>query len=340
MALRRRSQKWYADYYADGHRVIECTGTANKREAEKFLAQRISEAQRGVFVRPVNTTLAELGERYIEHAKLHKRSWKRDIQMLGNLQEFFGPVKLRDITAARVEAYQRERVKAVSPATSNREMALLKHMFNLAERWGEHQGSNPVRFVKFLPEDNQRFETLSAEQEAALLLASPPYLRELITFAINTGLRTSDIFNLQWTEVDIENQRLKKIVKKSDKPLSLPLNDTAFRVIEARRGAQHGPFVFYSQMTGERFISVRGALEAALKRSKLPKITWHVFRHSFASRLTRDGVDLVTVKELLGHASIKTTLRYAHSNDDAKRRAVKRLDGNKTVAITDFKKVG
>ena len=199
------------------------------------MALRISEVQRGVFVKPVNTTLAELGERYIEYAKLHKRSWKRDVQMLGNLQEFFGPTKLRDITPLRVEEYQRERVKEVCPATSNREMALLKHMFNMAERWGQHQGSNPVRLVRFLPEDNLRFETLSEEQEERLLLASPPYLREMIVFAINTGLRTSDIFNLQWMEVDIEQQRLKKIVKKSDKPLSLPLNDAAFRIVEARQ---------------------------------------------------------------------------------------------------------
>jgi len=57
----------------------------------------------------------------------------------------------------------------------------------------------------------------------------------------------------------------------------------------------------------------------------LGKITWHMFRHTFASRLTREGVDIVTVKELLGHSNISTTMRYAHSNDDAKRRAVQRL---------------
>src|SRR5580692_6307852 len=140
MALRRRGEKWYADYYANGQRVIECTGTANRREAEKFLALRVSEVERGVFVKPANTMLAELGERYIEYAKLHKRSWKRDVQMLNNLQAFFGPAKLRDITPLRVEEYQRERVREVSPATSNREMALLKHIFNMAERWGQHQG--------------------------------------------------------------------------------------------------------------------------------------------------------------------------------------------------------
>jgi Phage integrase family len=165
--------------------------------------------------------------------------------MLGNLQGYFGPVKLRDITPLKVEEYQRDRIKAVCPATSNREMALLKHMFNMAERWGQHQGSNPVRLVRFLPEDNLRFETLSEEQENMLLSAAPPYFRELVAFAINTGLRTSDILGLQWTEVDLENKRRKRIIKKSEKPLSLPLNDAAFAVIKARLAVQNGSHVFY-----------------------------------------------------------------------------------------------
>jgi len=338
MALYRRGRIWYADYYANGERFQESTGTAKRREAEKHLALRIAEVQRGVFVKPVNITLPELGNRYIEYAKVHKRSWKRDVQMLGNLQAFFGPSKLRDITALRVEEYQQARVKDVCPATSNREMALLKHMFNMAERWGQHHGANPVRLVKFLPENNLRFETLSEEQEERLLMASPPYLREMILFAINTGLRTSDIFNLQWMEVDIEQRRLKKIVKKSDKPLSLPLNETAFGIIEARLAVQQGPYVFYSPMTGDRFKDVKGALLAAVKRAGLPKITWHMFRHTFASRLTRDGVDVVTVKDLLGHSDISTTMRYAHSNDEAKRRAVQKLrNSDKTVTVVPRK---
>jgi site-specific recombinase XerD len=59
-----------------------------------------------------------------------------------------------------------------------------------------------------------------------------------------------------------------------------------------------------------------------------------MFRHTFASRLTRGGVDIVTVKDLLGHSNISTTLRYAHSNDDAKRRAVERLrSSDKIVTV-------
>ena len=63
-----------------------------------------------------------------------------------------------------------------------------------------------------------------------------------------------------------------------------------------------------------------------------------MFRHTFASRLTRDGVDVVTVKDLLGHSDISTTMRYAHSNDEAKRRAVQKLrNSDKTVTVVPRK---
>ena len=91
-------------------------------------------------------------------------------------------------------------------------------------------------------------------------------------------------------------------------------------------------------MTGDKFKDVKGALLAAVTRAGLGKVTWHMFRHTFASRLTRDGVDIVTVKELLGHTNINCTMRYAHSNDDAKRRAVRRLrTSDKVVAIVERK---
>ena len=65
-------------------------------------------------------------------------------------------------------------------------------------------------------------------------------------------------------------------------------------------------------------------------------ITWHTFRHTFASRLVQHGADIVTVKELLGHSTIVVTMRYAHSNDESKRRAVAKLgagDSDKIVTI-------
>lgn len=327
MALYRRKEAgiWYADYYVNGQRVQESTGTPNKREAEKFLALRSSEVQRGVYVKHVHVPLPELWERYLAYAKTHKRSWKRDEQMYGTLTAFLGTANLDTITALRVEAFQQHRVQAVSPATVNRETALLKHMFNMAERWGLYHGPNPVRWVKFLPENNLQFKTVSEGDERRLLESSPPYLWELIVFAINTGLRCGDRLDLKWEEVDIEERRLSLIMGKTRRRLEVPLNDTAFSIVQEKLAVRHGPYVFYNPVTGGRFLDLKAGFKAILKRAGLTGITWHTLRHTFASRLTRSGVDLVTVKELLGHSTINTTMRYAHSNHDTKARAVAKL---------------
>ena len=87
-------------------------------------------------------------------------------------------------------------------------------------------------------------------------------------------------------------------------------------------------------MTGGKFKDVKGALLAAVKRAGLKKVTWHMFRHTFASRLIRNGVDIVTVKELLGHSTINLTMRYAHSNERSQREGVATLCcSDKTVTV-------
>src|ERR1700722_7129526 len=119
MALYRRGQVWYADYYVRGKRVQQCTGTRNRREAEKFLALRVSEVERGVYVKPVNVALGELWERYLGYAKAHKRSWVRDVQMFGHLQTFFGSANLADINPLGVEDFQKARLDKGAPGGGN-----------------------------------------------------------------------------------------------------------------------------------------------------------------------------------------------------------------------------
>lgn len=347
MALRLRpktpkegqKQIWYADYYADGERVVESTGTANEREAKKFLALRVSEVHRRVFVKDTRTTLDQLWERYLPHAETHKRSWKRDVQMFGNLRAFFGNPMLRDITPARLEKFQQVRGKEVAPATVNREFALLKHMFFQAETWGLHSG-NPVRKVRFLAEDNLKCETLSEEEEKKLLAACPPYLKDVVVFACNTGLRRSDVFNLRWEDVIIDEEpRVSIIMKKNRKPHDVYLNPAALEVVNRQRRDTKN--VFTNPMTGEQIKCVRGALEAAVKRAGLKKITFHMFRHTIATRLLRNGADIVTVKEIMGHSNISTTLRYAHSNAGQQRRAMEKLGtSDKVVTVVPRTAVG
>jgi integrase len=130
----------------------------------------------------------------------------------------------------------------------------------------------------------------------------------------------------------------KRSMKRSGTGLEV---ETAYTILQSRSGVKHGPHVFYNAATGDRFKDVKNGLQAAVERAGLSGITWHTFRHTFASRLTASGADLVTVKELLGHSTITVTMRYAHSNIDAKTRAVnglKRCDKTVTVVPRKWKK--
>lgn len=193
--------------------------------------------------------------------------------------------------------------------------------------------------MRFLTEDNLKCETLSPEEETALLLAAPPYLKDMVIFAVNTGLRRSDVFNLKWEDVDVDRALVTIIVKKNRKPHTVFLNPEALAVI-ARQRKDTG-YVFTNPMTGGQVKCVRGALEAAVKRARLKKVTFHMFRHTVATRLLQNGADIVTVKEIMGHSNINTTLRYAHTNAERQRREMEKLvNGDKKVTVIPQKKVG
>jgi integrase len=336
MAVYRRkgSKFWQAEYYVNGEQVQFSTRKTNEKAARNVLALRIAEVERGEYVKPARITLAELGQKYMDYAKANKRSWVRDGQILTHLNGAFGNMVLPEITAWPIERYKQARLQSVSPATVNRELAGLKRLFNLAEQWGLYRGRNPVKGIRFLAENNLKLRTLSEGEERALLAHCSPYLQDLVTFAINTGLRHADMLNLKWEEVDLESSCLTLLVRKNRRVLEVPLNDKALSMVMGWHGIRKCEFVFYNPETGEPWKDLWLGLKKACGKAGLNDVTWHTFRHTFASRLNGSGTDLVTVKELLGHADIKTTMRYAHTNRAAKVSAVRRLGSSSDKVVT------
>jgi len=335
MKLYQRGRIWYLTFYVRGRRVQESTGTADHRKAEKFYARRLSEIERGEYAQSARVTLAQFGQQYMDYAKANKRSWIRDEQIMTQLNLALGTTMLSDIGALQIERYKLDRLKeSVSPATVNREVALLKHMFNLAEHWQLFFGRNPVKGVKFLDEDNLQTRSLSEAEEEKLIQCCSPYLQDLVVFAINTGLRHGEILNLKWGEVDLEHATIKMMVRKNRRMLEVPLNDAALKVVNGWLGMRRCEYVFYNPETGGQWKDLWLGLKKACRKAGLKDVTWHTFRHTFASRLTRNGADLVTVKELLGHSSVSVTMRYAHTNRDAKKRAVDLIAGSGAKLVT------
>jgi integrase len=155
------------------------------------------------------------------------------------------------------------------------------------------------------------------------------HLKPIVLLALNTGCRRGELFNLGWQDIDFGN-RLVTVVGKTAKSLQtrhIPLNDEAFDTIQkwhSQRGKSE--YVFPSS-DGERMDNISTSWEHLMEKAKIKKFRFHDCRHDFASKLVMAGVDLNTVRELLGHSDIKMTLRYAHLAPQKLAAAVAKLGG-------------
>lgn len=327
MGIYRRGNVWWIDYYDQNRmRVQESSYSSNRRVAQDLLSVRESEVLRGVFKRPVKISFGDFSQKYMEYAKGNKRSWLRDEQMLKHLHGYFGTQRdLSEITPVDIEGYKLKRRAKVSGATVNRELALLKRMFNLAINWDFFFDLNPVRKVKFFKEFNTGARIISSEEEEKLIRNAAPFMQDLIQFGLNTGLRIGEIFSLRWSSVDMHKGILNILAQKTGKTRVVPLNTKARRVLETWAMGKKNDFVFYNHETGKPFVDLKTGFALACRKTGITDVSWHTLRHTFASRLLDRGVDIVTVQQLLGHSTVTVTMRYTHTNLDSKRAAVAKL---------------
>ncbi|NHJ32262.1 MAG: tyrosine-type recombinase/integrase [Asgard group archaeon] len=321
--------RWYVDYAASGKRIREVVKNAQSRaEAVLYLQEKVSDVFNRVHNPNKNKSMifAELAERYLnDYAKLMKKSYKSDMYIVrAHLEPFFGTMKLKQVSCLHLEKYRAERLKTgIKKSTINRELAILSRIFSLGIDWG-FAANNPVNKIKFFSEkDNLQERILSKEEEDCLLEASADHLKPILTVALNTGMRVSEILNLKWNQVDIAGMLIRVERTKSGKVRYININSTLLETLKKLQAENdRGEFLFTNPETGKPFKEVKTAFKAACRRAKISNLRFHDLRHTFASRLVEKGVDLITVKELLGHSTVKMTERYTHPNHNQKKRAV------------------
>ena len=320
MALFKKGDAWYIDYYVDGKRRREAIGP-NRKMAEKALAKRRVQVAENEFldiVRKPKTTFDELAKIYIDYAKTNKLSWTRDEYSIKRLSQNFAGKRLEQISPFLIEKYKNARVKEVSVATLNRELACLKHMFSKAIEWKLYT-SNPVKSVKLFKEHNQRLRYLTVGEVHRLIGELPVHLKPVVQCALHTGMRRGEILGLKWDDIDLKQRLIFVRNSKNGEGREIPVAVELLRELRPLR--KTGEYVF-SFDGHSRIQSIRTGFENATKRAGISDFTFHDLRHTFASHLVMSGVDLLTVKELLGHKSINMTLRYSHLSPDHKRNAV------------------
>lgn len=156
------------------------------------------------------------------------------------------------------------------------------------------------------------------------------YLKPMILLSINTGLRKGELLGLAWNNInfDLATLTVAGEIAKSGKTRYIPLNEEAIHVLKAWRKQTNGTLLIFPNKDGKQFNEIKKSWATILKIAEIEDFRWHDLRHHFASKLAMAGVDLNTIRELLGHADIKMTLRYAHLAPEHKADAVARLMNN------------
>jgi integrase len=341
MSLYQRGKSWYYDFKYRGERYTGCIGAVSKTVAKEILAKKKAEAVEGRYELPSKKptpTLEEFAKEYFAYYRANRRpsSTKRHETSYRAMHPTFGHVRLADITPLALERYKRQRKEdGVVEATINHELAFLKNVFTKAVDWGK-TGENPVKKVRLYREDNSRTRFLTDEEEERLLACCKPQLQPLVITALHTGFRASELRSLTWNDIDFRRRTVtvRAGYVKNGESRTVPMNEVLTTTLKAVKLVNaDGEKVFCSRR-GTPYRSFRTAFERAVRLAGLADFTFHDLRHTFASRLVMAGVDLPTVKELLGHKDISMTMRYAHLSNTHKEAAVKKLEKVPAILTT------
>ncbi len=313
----------------------------------------------------VETLRSFVEDRYTEWAKQEQKQGESNAKRITGAFHDLADKPLDRITAWLIDKWKAQRLAdGTSPATVNRDLAQLKAAMNKAAEWGLIE-ENPVTGVKrakggresrvryLSPQEVKRLMSALDKRESRIRTERASgnawrrergytefpeisggkfadHLKPLVQLSINTGLRWGEASSLTW-----DNTRLGKTPTltveaahaKSGKTRHIPLNAKAVEVLKKwKEQSKSSGYVFPGE-GGGRLVSVRKSWGKLLKDAKITDFRWHDLRHHFASQLVMKGVDLNTVRELLGHGSIDMTLVYAHLAPEHKAAAVALLDG-------------
>ena len=333
-----RDGRWLIDFQFKNKRVRK-GGFLTRQQAEAAMTRmktRQMDEELGL-VKPEieDVPFEKFGAEFIKlYSKPNKRSWKRDQLSLNVLTRFFKGKDLAAIGPEAIEAFKAKRRTEVSDSTTNRELACLKTMLNLAVAWGK-LGTSPAAKVKKFREPASRERILSPEEASRLLQAAGPDIRPVIITAIGTGMRRGEILSLKWTDLDFVRGIISIRTSKSGKPRQVPMSGNVAEALGAV--PRRGEHVFHNSETGTHIKDVKTGFRAACARAKKnpddekdPGITglrFHDLRHTFASKALELGADIMTVSRILGHSSIQMTAKYLHPTGESMRLAVERVGG-------------
>ena len=343
---RKNSPYYFMKFQLNGQLIYESTRTANKKLAEEIYLNRRHEIITGIEPEKERKVLQkftfnELTERYLSYTDGRLKSHSRLKSFIKKLIKTFGNIRLDDFNLILIENMQSEIIKNnLSVAYANRLTAILKRMFTKALDWEmiNEEDLKLVRKAKQLKGENKRLRYLSEDEAQRLINNCDNHLKPIVITALNTGMRKGEILHLTWDRVDLKNRIILLDITKNGERREIPINNILYNVLFGIVRSLKTDYVFYNPATLKSYYEIKKSFTTALRKSHIIDFHFHDLRHTFASWLVMGGIDLTTVKDLLGHKDITMTLRYSHLAASHISNAVKVLEKNFTDSLPQEQK--
>lgn len=349
MAVRKIKNSWWVDFRVDYIRYRRRSPENTKTGAEAYEAQLRRKLAHGESIgKPAQSyTFEEFAEQWFEdyvvpNNKFSEQRAKRGL-LTNHLIPYFGKLGIGEIGTHHIEQFKARQVKqgAAHKALRNR-LTVLSKCLACAHEWLAL--STPLPKITWPKCPPPKTDFLSPEECDLLLAHSDGIVRDMILTVLRTGMRQGELKGLQWSSIDWQNRNItirhsfcdvRKTVDtpKSNRERHIPMDVDVYEVLYRRKKNTGYVFLEDGKLWNSPRLNFR--LATACKKAGLRKITWHVLRHTFASHLAMKGVPLNTVQALLGHATISTTMRYAHVAPSTLRDAINMLNP-KTAFSSDF----
>jgi integrase len=279
-------------------------------------------AGESVILQKDKRTLSELSQLWFDIHGHTLKDGARRLSRLFHISKLMGNPEAHQINAIFFLNYRKKRLATgCSENNSNKELTYLKAVFNELARIDEWRGENPLKKVKPLKFDDKEMRHLTREEITLLLktceASNSKHLTSVVKLCLATGARWNEAAQIERRHIQITGTKAKAVYQgtKSGKVRRIPITiELANELLEKGNPSDR----LFCDCTS----AFRRAIETAeidLPRGQLT----HVLRHTFASHFMMNGGDILQLKEVLGHATLTMTIRYAHLAPDALEQAIR-----------------
>lgn len=310
---KRPDGHWQARIRKKGHKGQFKT-FRTKAAAERWANLTESEMKRGVFISTAiaeQTLFSDLLDRYITEIIPTKKSQRQAISMRNGLRRSLGHLSVAAITPQILAHYRDERLNNVKGHTVRKDLLLIRRILTIASKEWEIPLplGNPVTLITVPTQPKGRERRLEGNEEELILAGASEYggvIKEVIIFAIETGMRRSELCRLDWKDINLKKHTALLYYTKNTEDRTVPLSSTAMRVLSSL------PRNINDLVFGLRPDSITQAFKRICKRAGIEGLHFHDLRHEATSSFFEKGLSIMEVSSITGHKDLAMLRRYTH----------------------------